>query len=98
MAVRGFGSRRRDVRPSRRRDRSITIQQVADAVGASGAPMEGWTDLVTMPASREDISGEERFRSGQESAAVDTIWEINYRLDMDPELLDVPKKRRIVAG
>jgi len=98
MALRGFQSRRRDVSASRMRDRTITIQQLTDSVGSSGAPVEGWSTLVEMPASRLDISGQERFRAGQESAAIDTVWEINYRADMDPELVDVPKKRRIVTG
>lgn len=98
MAVRGFQSRRRDVPASRMRDRTITIQQLTDSTGGSGVPIETWSDLVTMPASRLDISAQERFRSGHESSSVDTTWEINYLAAMDPELVDVPKKRRIVAS
>lgn len=81
------------------RDRLITLEELTDGVGSSGAPVETWTTLVSnMPASRMDLSGREAYRSGQLSAAIDTRWEINYRADMDPELIDVPKKRRVLAG
>jgi head-tail adaptor len=84
------------------RDRTITIQQrnATDAVDSEGAPTPdtaGWTTLVAnMPAAKQDIQGRERFVSNEESARFDTRWEINYRVDMDPELVDVPKLRRIV--
>jgi hypothetical protein len=84
------------------RDRIITIQQRSstDTVGSSGVPVETWTTLVSaMPASRVDqaidIRGRETFAAGQLTSRVDTRWEINYRPDMDPELVDVPKLRRI---
>lgn len=98
MALQAFRQRRQGL-PSRLRDRVVTIQQLSDGVGTSGAPVGTWSTLVaSMPASRLDISGRERFIAGQESAAVDTTWEINYRADMDPELVDVPKNRRLVVG
>jgi len=82
------------------RDHTILIQQRAasDAVDSVGAPTDDpWTTLVAaMPASREDISARERFAAEQLSASYDTRWEINYRLDMDPWLIDVPKLRRIL--
>lgn len=82
------------------RDRIITIEErpAADAVDDAGTPIDGpWTTLVAeMPAARLDVQGGERFRSEQESARYDTRWEINYRADMDPDLVDVPKLRRIV--
>ena len=84
------------------RDRVITIQQrsAADAVDeASGEPTETWTTLVAdMPAARTGVSGWERFRSEQTSARFDDRWEINYRADMDPDLIDVPKVRRLLIG
>lgn len=99
MAIRGFQSRRRDVLPSRQRDRVVTIQQLTETIGASHVSVSSWTTLVAgMPASRIDVSGQERFRAGMESSRVDTTWEINYRIDMDPELLDVPKLRRLLCG
>lgn len=83
--------------PSGQRDRSITIQQAADSEGTSGVPIEDWTTLVSgMPASKIDAMGRERFVSNQESARFDTTFVINYRPDMDPDLVDVPKSRRII--
>lgn len=83
-----------------RRDWFVTIQQrsATDTPDASsGEPTEAWTTLVSnMPAAREDAKGTEKFVANQMSAAYDTRWEINYRADMDPSLVDVPKLRRIV--
>ncbi len=66
---------------------------------ASGEPTETWTTLVAdMPAARTGVTGWERFRSEQASARFDDRWEINYRADMDPDLIDVPKVRRLLIG
>ncbi len=85
---------------SGRRDRLVTIQQrsATDSADAtSGEPVETWTTLVAqMPASRMDSGGAERFRADQQSARFDTEWEINWRDDMDPDLIDVPKLRRLL--
>jgi SPP1 family predicted phage head-tail adaptor len=68
-----------------------------DAVDASGAPTETWSTLVAnMPASKDVMTTRERFMADQLSASADTRFVINYRLDMDPDLIDVPKLRRIV--
>jgi hypothetical protein len=61
--------------------------------------METWTTLVDqMPATKLDVGGRERmiFANSQIAAAFDARWQINYRLDMDPDLVDVAKLRRIV--
>lgn len=82
-----------------RRDRSITLQKrpaenTNDA--SSGEPIDGpWTTLCCAMASRESLSGAERFQRDQVVARMDDEWVINYRADMDPELVDVPKCRRI---
>ena len=75
----------------------ITIQQrpVADVADDSGAPIEAWTTLVEMPAAKHDVRGMERFSAEQLSASYDTRWVINYRADMDPELVHVEKLRRV---
>lgn len=81
------------------RDRIVTLEErsATDAKSTSQFPKETWTTLVEeMPAGKEDVGAKELFRSGQLAARVDTRWEINYRADMDPELLDVPKLRRVV--
>lgn len=77
----------------------VTIEQrsAADAVDASGAPVETWSTLVAnMPASKGNMTTREQFESHQVSASADTRFVINYRLDMDPDLVDVTKVRRIV--
>lgn len=82
------------------RDRIITIQQrsATDTIDAtSGAPVETWTTLVaSMPAARYDAAARERFSADQLSWKHDAVFEINYRADMDPDLLNVPKLRRVV--
>jgi head-tail adaptor len=83
------------------RTQTVVLQQrpVADAVDTSGAPTEvtEWTTLVaSMPAGKYDLQGAEKLRAEQLSARYDTRWEINYRADMDPDLLDVAKLRRIL--
>jgi head-tail adaptor len=84
------------------RDRVVTIESrsATDAVDTtSGEPTETWTTLVAnMPAAKTDVSGWERFRMDQQSARADQRWEMNYRADMDPELVDVPKLRRLVVS
>lgn len=80
-----------------KRDRLITIQQVTDTTTASGMPGETWATLVSdMPASKDDLSGRERMLVSQLSAVADVKFGINYRLDMDPEIVDVPKARRVI--
>jgi len=80
------------------RDWVITIQQrpVTDEADDSGAPVENWTTLVDMPAAKYDVRGTERFAAQQLSASYDTRWHINYRADMDPELVHVAKLRRVL--
>lgn len=81
------------------RDRIVTIQQrsATDEVGTTGVPIETWTTLVAqMPAERTDLAGRELYRTGQLLGVVDTQWRTNYRRDLDPELMDVPKVRRIL--
>lgn len=81
------------------RDRIVTIEYRTAAVDSEGAPDDTWTTLVaSCPASKADITGWERLRADQMSARYDTRWEINYRLDMDPELVDVAKDRRLVVN
>lgn len=85
---------------SGRRDRLVTIQQLTESVDPdSGEPVETWTTLVTnMPTSKKDVSGDEAFKSDQESARFDTEWEMNWRNDMNPDAYDIPKVRRLLFG
>ena len=78
------------------RNRQVTIQQLTPSRGPSGAPVESWTTLVDLQASKYDDTGQERFAENQLSSPFDTTWEIPYLASCDPELLNVPKTRRVV--
>lgn len=80
------------------RDRSIVVQSrpSTDAVDASYAPVDTWSDLCTMWALKRRASGGERNRLGQTTVAAIDVFEVNYRADLDPEQLNVPKLRRIL--
>jgi hypothetical protein len=86
--------------PIGRRDRWVTIEGLPDETdtqGRSGFPSEAWSPLVEhVTAMKQDVGGRERFVDNQLSTAYDTRWEIAYRPDMDPELVDVTKRRRLV--
>lgn len=79
-------------------DRRVTIQQraAADAVDASGAPVESWSRLVEMFAEKIVIGGRERYTANQLTAPYDTRWRLNYRADLDRDLVDVPRLRRLI--
>lgn len=79
------------------RDRLVTLQQSTEGVAGSGFPTQSpWTDLGTAMASRMHLGGRERVVMDQVSAPFDTQWQIAYRPDMDPDLIDVRKLRRLV--
>jgi len=81
------------------RDRLITIEQCVDMVGASQFPIEMWTTLVAdVWAAYDDAGGSETFVTPQLSATAQVTWTIPYRADCDPELIDVAKRRRVVAN
>jgi len=73
----------------------VTIQQLTESVGASRTPVSSWTFLLTAWMCRETQTGMERFQAAQVSAAATTTWEMPYVASMDPDLVDVPKKRRL---
>lgn len=79
------------------RSRLVTIEQLTqpDAAGTSGRPVQTWTTLRTQWFSRLDVRADERFASSQSTASVETQWHGEYTADMDPEVVDVPKTRRL---
>lgn len=79
------------------RDRLVTIEFGVLGVGTSKQPTVDWTDTrpVQVYMRRLDVSGQERLESAQLQAEVDTEWEMPYKANMDPELVDVPKLRRL---
>jgi SPP1 family predicted phage head-tail adaptor len=82
--------------PAGEREWWITIEAMTEDTDSSHAPIEVWRELVQMPAAKYDVNGRERLQANQVTASFDVRWEINYREDMDPELLDLAKYRRVV--
>lgn len=78
------------------RDRRVTIEQLTTESTGGGFPTEDWSTLAEEWMSKRDLSADERFVAHQVSAFADTQWQMAYRADMDPDLIDVPKKRRLV--
>jgi SPP1 family predicted phage head-tail adaptor len=77
-------------------DRLVTIQKAVETKDAtSKAPRMTWSTLGTAYMWRRDARGRERFTADQLSAAGDTVWRTHFREDMDPEIIDVPKHRRL---
>jgi head-tail adaptor len=76
----------------------VTIQQGADGIDESGAPIQTWTTLAIAWMAREAEQGGtgERFEGNQEVGAQVTRWTMRYVSDMDPDLVDVPKVRRLL--
>jgi head-tail adaptor len=74
----------------------VTIQQSTDEVGSSQYPVEGWKTLCPAWMSREILRGSESMQAGQPSASLVTRWVFRYLEDMDPDLVDVPKDRRLL--
>lgn len=80
---------------SGRRDKLVTIQQSAPPTGGS-FPADSWTALASAWMNRQDTQADERFAASQESGFVQTTWHMAYREDMDPDLVDVPARRRLL--
>jgi head-tail adaptor len=84
--------------PAGRRDRYVRIEQMTQTAGSSQFPVESWTTLTHEYMARRDLRADERFAAAQASAFAETQWHLEYRADMDPEVVDVPKTRRLVYG
>lgn len=78
------------------RDHRVTVEQ-RTTVAAPGYPVETWTRLGSFYMQRTDRTADERFTGVQTSASQMTTWEMPYVVTMDPEALDVPATRRLVA-
>lgn len=83
-----------------RRDTSVAIQHLtAEPTTGSGYPMETWvTRSPQVLMNRMDVRADEHFSAAQTSAFVETIWQMPYMRSMDPDLVDVPKTRRLVVS
>lgn len=79
------------------RDRVVTIEQMDDAQSTSKIPIERWTTLASTVWMRKlDAKASERVKADQVAAYYETQWEMGYWPEMDPELVDVAKTRRLV--
>jgi len=85
------------------RDKAVQILVGTDGVDSTGAPNVAWVasgDKVWMSKSAAtgfDRSAE-RYTDEQWSARVETVWHMPYLSSMDPDLVDVPKLRRLQYG
>lgn len=80
------------------RNKRITVQRLTESKGDAGEPVEDWDTLepLELDASKVDVGGYEAFGTNQLTARFDTVWGIEYREDMDPDLLSVAKLRRVL--
>lgn len=81
---------------SGQRDKYVTIEYLSSsAPGSTRFPVETWEPLANEWMRREDQTANERTAANQEVASVQTVWEMAYRADMDPDLVNVPGARRL---
>jgi hypothetical protein len=78
------------------RDRLIALIPQVESAGASRYPVMTDGTPITLYASKSDIGGRERLAADQLSAPYTTRWEVNYREDIDPDLVNVPKLFKLV--
>lgn len=76
--------------------RRVTFQSLTSVKGTTGFGTEVWVDFVTVAAAKKDLRGEERLQAAQLSSPFDTMWQTWYRKDLDPDVLDVTRVRRII--
>lgn len=81
--------------PAGRRDRLVTVQQATEGSGTSDYPVTTWSELGPVWMEKKDLAGAERFTADQLAASVESEFEMAYWASMDPDLVDVPKKRRL---
>ena len=60
----------------------VTLQQRAETLDSIGENTGAWSDLVTVWASAEPLSGREYFAQGQQQQTIDVRFRIRYRSDV----------------
>jgi len=79
-----------------RRDHAAAIEQAVDTTPPSNFPTQQWTTLIDPYwCDRADVGGDEAMRADQTVAPIRTLWTGPYRPDIDPDLIEVSKVRRI---
>jgi head-tail adaptor len=81
---------------SGQRTHLVCLEARTSVTSPAGYPVETWTAVAKVWASRRDRTGEEMFRSGQPIAAQRVQWTVAYDEDLDPERSSVPPTWRIV--
>lgn len=61
-----------------RRDRRVTLQRATTVQSALGTEIPSWATLATLWASREAISGVERYRAEQVGATVTARFQVRW--------------------
>ena len=83
-----------------RRRRLVTIEQVVQSKGPSGRPVDSWEPLGMAWMAREDADMRpdiaEHIDANQRSARTDVTWRMLYQANMDSEVFDVARERRLV--
>lgn len=80
-------------------DQRVTIQYRTDGVSESGfGQVDDWTTTTsrTVWMARVPVTLREKVTAQQVSASADLRFVMHYRADMDPDLVDVAKDRRLV--
>jgi len=81
------------------RDKLVTVEARTVTRDAAKAVVETWAPLFTtyMAVVQQKIRQEpERYVANQLSARQDTVWQMRFRDDMDPEVVNVASDRRLV--
>lgn len=87
----------RPIRGAGDRQARVEIQQLTTPASDTGYPVETWVTLrSTVYMYRATVRADERHWAAQDSASEETQWQMPYSADMDPEIVDVPKRRRLV--
>ncbi len=84
-------------------DRQVTIQYRRDGTSTSEFPVDDWDTtrsrsvmMARQERARQDFRGVEKLNDFQVRSVAETRWIMGYREDMDPDLVDVTKDRRLV--
>ena len=84
-------------------DRYVTVQYRTDGDSATNFPVDDWdvTRSRRVAMQRQELErfafqGDESRNALQVHASAETRWMMRYRTDMDPDLVDVARNRRLV--
>lgn len=79
-----------------RRKHYLLIEQLVEGQAGSNFPTENWIKLQNAWAARDYVTLDEVTKADQLSASTVTEWDIPYSTFMDPDRIEVAKKRRVV--